>query len=430
MTEFEIPLRFRKPPEWPDAARPPALIYDAEAYAAAPGRSMQPVLAGRTVLKPRIDLSRYQAKAVIDWIKIRLATPGRHQAVNMHRTVNRMLGRQGGATSVYVSGPHDEERHHGNQFCLKFQDPAPRSFKALLHEIAEYYDADTNSIEDLPIAGIEISVDFYVRKSLELNDDDRDLCRWQMVELLRRHLRPEAVLTEEDYCRPRTFGSEHENSGATFVLKTRGSIVSGDLVRHFHRLGVDERHRPALQRAAHNQPPVDHTYWVGARDFLVALRSMDKITDRRDPKTGDAIQLAPDDCRARLEVTLQGTSDIVGGHGAVDLTTVGDLFGFKFQGIRKPLFEFFLPTLGAPCETDSLPFPVQVTEQEVFKRSGVYGLDRLHRAIEAVNHAAYERGEIPDEPVRLRKKGRLMSYEELNRRFDTALKGLTRDWKR
>lgn len=159
------------------------------------------------------------------------------------------------------------------------------------------------------------------------------------------------------------------------------------------------------------------------------LRSMDKITDRRDPSSGKAVDLPSAEHRARLEVTLQGAPDAVGGHGAIGLSTVGDLYGYPFQHIRRTFFEFFLPTLGPVSDTETLPFPVKVTEEEIFKRSGVYGLDRLHRAIEAVNLAAYKKGEISRKPQKLRKKGRLISYNDLNRRFDTALKGLAKAWK-
>jgi len=396
MTRIEIPLKFRKNPEWPNPAHPPALIYDSEPHASASGGKVQPVLAGRRVLRPRLDLDSYIARAVIDWVEIWLTTPGEHQAGNMYKFIRRVLDETGGATSVFVSGPNREKRYKGRFFVLKFHDPAPGAFRQVLQDTVERYAGDTSSIDALAIAGIEISVDFYVRKSLGLRDDERDLRRWQMLDLLRRHLRPEPVLTEEDYCHPRTYGSEYGGNGASFVVKTRASSVSGDLVRHFTRVDVDERHRPVLQLSAHNQPPVDQTHWIGARDSIVLLRSMDKITDRRDPETDEAVTLSPEDCRARLEVTLQGAPDRVGGHGAVNMKTVGDLYGFKFEGIRKPFFEFFLPTLGSASDTESLPFPARVTEQEVFRRSGVYGLDRLHRAIEAVNHAAYKRDEIAD----------------------------------
>lgn len=158
------------------------------------------------------------------------------------------------------------------------------------------------------------------------------------------------------------------------------------------------------------------------------LRSMDKITDRRDPATGSADQLPLDKCRARLEVTLQGDIDKMGAHGAVGLETVGDLDGFRFESLRSPVFAFFLPTLEAACSAPHLPFSVRVREQDAFARSGVYGLDRLHRSIEAVQRAAHKGGEIDRGPTPLARKGHLVAYTDLNRRFDKALRGLSQRW--
>jgi len=69
-----------------------------------------------------------------------------------------------------------------------------------------------------------------------------------------------------------------------------------------------------LDLKKHTQPAVDRTAYIGAREEVVSLRSMDKITDRRDPETGTALPLRLKDCRARLEVTLKGEPGEVGGH--------------------------------------------------------------------------------------------------------------------
>lgn len=49
------------------------------------GPGKQPILAGRDVMRPRIDLNDYRCSAVLDRIEIRLETPRRHQALNIHR---------------------------------------------------------------------------------------------------------------------------------------------------------------------------------------------------------------------------------------------------------------------------------------------------------------------------------------------------------
>ena len=106
MKTIEIPLKFRDEPEWLDPEHPPALTYDAVPYNPTSGGKVQPVLAGRNVLKPRMDLGRYTARAVIDWVEVWLATPNEHQAGNMYRFARKVLDERGGATSVFVSGPN------------------------------------------------------------------------------------------------------------------------------------------------------------------------------------------------------------------------------------------------------------------------------------------------------------------------------------
>ncbi|GKY87399.1 hypothetical protein [Sinisalibacter aestuarii] len=428
MSRFDISLAFLEPPEWPDTAAPLSVTYDAQPYTGRTGRKPQPVLAQRLVLHPDIDLSAYRAKAAIDWIEIRLVTPGLHQAINIQRAVSKCLGMQGGAYSVYVFGPNRETGYTGNQFVLRFQDPEPTDFKPLLEQTVGRYECGVDSVDLLEVAGVEISVDFYVRGSSRLSEREQNRLRWQMVDLTRRHLRPHPALTEKEGCRPRSFGRAHGGSGVTFVVQDRLGRAPVNLAQ-LMRLGVDESYWPALERSTYHQPPVDRTFWIGARGFHVVLKSMDKTTDKRDPKTGDAEQLVPAKRRARLEVTLQGDADETGGHGAVGLATVGDLYGFKFEAIRQAFFEFYLPTIGNVCDTERLPFSVKVTERSVFGCCGVYALDRLHRSIEAVNRAQQVSGKSRTRPTKLGKKGRLLSYVDLNRRFDTALKGLTHAWR-
>lgn len=86
--------------------------------------------------------------------------------------------------------------------------------------VAKYCDA-TEPVDNLAIAGIEISVDFYVRQTRTSGPKEQDQLRWLMVDLMRRHLRPHPVLTEAELCRPRWFGGESGGSGASFAIADR-----------------------------------------------------------------------------------------------------------------------------------------------------------------------------------------------------------------
>lgn len=54
--------------------------------------------------------------------------------------------------------------------------------------------------------------------------------------------------------------------------------------------------------------------------------------------------------------------------------------------------------------------------------------DRLHRSIHDINLERYQRGSIRQKPVKLKKKGRLVSWQEMNRKVDRALRQLGKDW--
>lgn len=428
-TTLTIPLAFRTPPAWPEDRDPLALEYTIAPYQPTTSASaIQPVLRDRLVATLRIDLNNYRCRAEIDWLEIRLTTPDRHQARNMQPAIAKMLGANGFNSTVFVSGPRREKGYIGQEFILKFQQPQPGELGPIMEWVLAKY-APVSVVEDLPLAGIEISIDFYVLKSATMEPWQANLRRWQMVDILRRHLRPEEVLTEMEMGRPRFFGGPYGGDGATFFVNPSGSDLAPTLIPWASRLGMESHELVALDHKKHNQPFVDTTAYIGPKDFIVSLRSMDKTTDKRNPDTDSFEILEPHRRRARLEVTLQGEADEKGGHGAIELCRMADLHEFRFQQqIRKPIFEFFLPTFGPTCDTATLGFPVKITELVAFGRSGTYGLDRLHKTVEAAALRHYERGRILSEPVKLGKKGRLVSWTQMNQKIDRALRKLGRTW--
>lgn len=386
------------------------------------------MLAGRTILRPELDLNRYNCRAEIDWVEFRLCTPGCHQALNIHRFAAKRLHSIGSSSSVFVSGPSRELGYSGSEFILRVQQPKPHELGFLSELLVTNYAPHLTPTAELPLAGVEISVDFRVMPDKHWTDDTRNLFRWQMTDILRRHLRPEPVLTEEDDCAPRFHVKKDGKGSARFYLDHKTALKSSRLVSNLTRLGVDHGHAAPLHLNAHAPSPIDTTSYIGGRDFPVMIRVMDKRTDKRDPNSDKVTGLPEQDWRSRIEVTLKARSDEVGGHGAVDLHVLSDLYGYNFRSIRKTFFEFFLPTFADVCPTISLPFPTTAEETSVFERSGVYGLDRLHRAVEAIEKASRQSDRTKPKPTSLGKKGRLLSHTELNRKVDRALDALSTDW--
>ena len=426
---IDIPLHFETKPTWSNASGPPSIQYSIAPYQASQNASVQPVLRDRSVLHPDIDLNKYHCRAVLDWVEFRFDTLGIHQSINIQRYATKTLRDHGASSSVFVWGRNRKIRYTGSQFILRVQQPEPRALLILCKALNQKYLAGVGSIAQWQIAGMEVSVDFFVKDQPGLSADTKTLLRWRMSDLLRRHLKPQAVLTEQERCYPRFFSEATGKGSAVFLVEIKKPKALGRAYGEIAKLGLSPSVLGPLQLSSHHQAPVDRTSYIGAKEFPVMLRVMDKTTDQRNPDEDNVVDLEEKDRRSRVEVTLQSDGENVGGAAAVGIETIGDLFSFGFQGIRKPIFEFFLPTFNAEDEMAVLPFPVKVTEHKVFERSGVYGLDRTHRSIQEINLARYRKGEIPDKPQALGTKGRLLSYTELNGKVDRALRKLSKDWK-
>jgi len=89
------------------------------------GRKPQPVLAGRGILSPDIELNNYKCTAVVDWLEFSLETPGVHQAVNVHRLLNSELKVFGSNCTLHVTGPERKSGERGSSFILGIQQPDP-----------------------------------------------------------------------------------------------------------------------------------------------------------------------------------------------------------------------------------------------------------------------------------------------------------------
>ena len=124
----------------------------------------QPILAGRSIMRPAVDLNLYRCKAVVDWLEIRLETSGRHQALNIHRKAQGILSAQGSAATLFVYGPRRETRYIGSSFILRIQQPQSHQLVPFLKAVVAEYAPDTLSVADLIVEGIELSVDFYAAR--------------------------------------------------------------------------------------------------------------------------------------------------------------------------------------------------------------------------------------------------------------------------
>ncbi|PWE28376.1 hypothetical protein DDZ14_19115 [Maritimibacter sp. 55A14] len=388
------------------------------------------------LLEPDIDLGLYRVDAVIDWIAFRMETVSEHQAVNMHRRIMRLLGQIGSRSTCAVYGPKWKMRdrkwkrgYQGTKFIVQLQQPEPRELAWLMRELPKQYAVQKQECGLFPIAGIEVSVDFYPIYDPDHDQARRDLLRWQMVELLRRHVKFDPILTESVRGKPRAFHRDARGKGSSRkTVSVKLAKPNKTLMKEATRLGVPRATALPLNLRAHTQPPVDWTAYAGAREFGAMARIMDKKTDQKNPLKGTALSLADHEHRARIEMTLKHTKEEGAVPGGLGLETARDLFGFRFSEIRKMCFDFHLPTVDAKTLGKKRSPGAGGFEIEVFKRSGVYGVDLVQRIWNDMERQRCVNHEIAAKPDVLRKKGYLLAYEPLNRRVKDALARLTGYW--
>lgn len=419
---IEIPLSFAHEPSWPDHLEPPSIGYQRK-----PCSLRQRRFEGRDELIPQVDLGRYRTRAVLDWVQLRFFTFEPRQSLNIRNSVNAALHAHGLKENAFVTGPDGQTRYTGREFLLKLQDPTPQALALTLTTVRDKY-RDWEEVQPVFfINAVEVSVDFYVKEAEAGSKPRRDLLRWQMVELLRRHLRVLPEYTEQHLARPRVFSGG--GSPTRHIVADRPTNWRRGIIGPFAELGLPREASTVFHETAHYQPVVDGTYYVGPKDGPVLVRIMNKETDARDPSAGSFRDLPDEEKRARIEVTIFNRHDALGQGVPLDrFDRVDDLYTFEFQTLRPKVFEFFLPTIRPKgCDAD-LGLRGHVDEEKVFGQGGVYGLHQLHLAEHDLLRARRAHGLAEERPRPLARNGYLYSYKDLNQKVDGALRRLSEKW--
>ncbi len=156
----------------------------------------------------------------------------------------------------------------------------------------------------------------------------------------------------------------------------------------------------------------------------------------RDPKAGTVKMLGPDECRARVEVTLLGGEVERAGFGEV-----GDLIGFSFGALRKPYFPFWLPAVPGGIKRDGSDPSMREQRlgrllQGVFAKSGVYGVD-LYEAASEIERAERHKirrtigkGMKPAPRIHAGEWGHLLAWGKMTHRTRRAFDLLSERWSR
>lgn len=384
-------------------------------YAVGPPGRKQARFKDRLFADPTVNLAEYEFRAVLDWLEIYLPTKGHHQARNVHEKFMRLneCEERPGFSSCFVKGPRREERSVGNAFVIKMQDPQPATLYGLLRRILEHYCSDGTGVQEIPITGMELSLDISPSKIMHFEERAYAARRMLMTELIRKHVSVEEAF--RGWKRAARFVHAQGKGYSKTQKLLRAPRVTSKLNKLSAQTGIDRNELAVLSRANHVQPFLDATFYYGEKDERLLFRCMDKITDRRT-KT-EVTELPFNKTRSRIEFTFQDENPLDGlGPASVGLTHVDDLQLRGLVGFNQ-LLRFDLPTFTRDEENPSEP---DETEWAIFQKTGVAGLRYHQDVVERVNGVKTRRGNFSS--------GKGLRYAEMNRRVLKAIKRLNRAW--
>lgn len=362
-------------------------------------------LAGRYCLLPAINLDDYKARAVIDWVKLRVVFLQTTQFQWVQKAAYAVLGRTLSVDSV------DEGRGRAASiFDITFQEQDLSEVRSVCKALDDEFCLNSEPT----VQGIEVSIDFTPRRP-------SDTSRARMHAVLVRHLfvDPDQVIGVHD--RPR------------FAHGIKPWQTKRVIAPHLQFLKGDEL---ALSSSEQDRAPyVDATYYIGSKVAVRRWRIMDKEIDRQNRRAGTFLNLSDNEKRTRVEVTL-GRAELQ----KLALRTLSDLHQFKFTTLQGAYFKFMLPTFQSiPRQPFSMGRAMRSWQEKAreakFLTSGVIGLTQMDRVLErrAVEirkdaRKILRRNARIQATWKHRKAGRygtLQAYEDLNARVEMALRKLS-----
>ncbi|AZO05595.1 hypothetical protein [Mesorhizobium sp. M2A.F.Ca.ET.043.02.1.1] len=358
-------------------------------YASAITTSVQRRVAGRTVVRPVINLGDYTCRAVIDWVVISFWFERSTQLQFVQEVVEPIIGR-----TPYVEPIDPAPGNVSTEFQIRFQEPRLK----LLAECEDALDKKFKLQMHGIVRSIEISVDFKPRSP---SPDSVG----RMVGVLSRHLFPDRDFITVALDRPRF---SWRRGKSTFVMGANNLLSS-------------DADRPA---------PIDATFYIGRKDGQVGWRVMEKLIDNQNIEAGTFDILPPSQHRARIEVTLDRQELI-----DLEVDFIHDLRRFNFSKLQGRYFQFMLPTFENRFAGKHPAYrALEIDRWRRFLNAGIVGLVAMEGARRSFRQAAR-----PALKRSLRVKGRtirplsrlgsgasgsFLAYETLNGRAAMALEKL------
>lgn len=362
-------------------------------------------LIGRKALKPVISIDDYTTRAVIDWIEIKVLLNRKTQFRWLQADIEKILNK-----TAFVENSLQNKNAPDDLFVVRIQEPEIETLRAALGAIKNKYGLGVDPL----IIGIEISVDFYPKKQNVLE-------RAKMVRVLTNHLLVKPDMITDHRNRPRAVWGRNKGDYER--------LINGNAA-----LSVSVNRQLLIDTDWDSAPYADATFVLGDKEADARWRVMDKVIDTQNITAGTHKELAAEDKRARIEVTLNEAEV-----RAIGLEYFDDLKGLSFASLQGKYFRFFLPTTSGRVIHKTVwreAIAVSRDRQRLtkFRMSGGVGLKAMDDARAETQNISrrrtikdiHNRGlKLPArERVATGTAGSFVAYEEMNARVLTALNSL------
>ncbi|MEL6415089.1 MAG: hypothetical protein AAFQ15_09150 [Pseudomonadota bacterium] len=327
-TAYSYPLVSKLPRE--DADEELTLNYFPREITAKGGQLVQRRLQLRDMLVPDVRVAEdFRCRAVIDYVEVEIDSQ-----YNNFTTRDLIVEKCGESVWVEACAPTISNSRGLYTFAARIQDPDRRQLNELFGS-GNSLSAILKPLSRTSLREIEVSVDFFPK-------DQSDEGRERMVGLLARHYLPSSTMMTDD---PNTAMRSLRRTGSYQPRRRSPAVVRID--QTFPAL--NDRETPIARDPWENNLRVDRTVAIGDRNADAYVNIDNKVTNIRNPSKGTFEDLAPEERRSRIEVTLKRPA-----LEELGLTEVSQLSRFPFQKLREPFFDFRLPTVPVDFETNHL----------------------------------------------------------------------------
>jgi len=392
-----------------DSTKVLELKYRTDASKLLSGKRPQERFKNRLCVIPEIEiLEQFKCKAEIDFIELVLDVKYGLDWRSVRKKFGQLVNPAPYTTSIA------SKRLSENKYRVRLQEPSISAIKSFINDYEVAHSSISPAammseigISNVSISELEVSVDFYPKFGGKE-------ARRKMLGLLARHYFPPDRMMDTKAQAIRVYANNStQRLDQIFPSLTarKPAIVKPKIANHLY---------------------VDGTVYVGNKNDDCKIRMMEKITDKRNPKTKRFEYLPENKCRTRIEVTLKNSE-----LNKLGILSLDNLIDFNFAKLRGEFFDFRLPTISKLVFSDGFVEWDMCKQEaallEAFLNMGIANYrreqQRAHNIHRANEYAAKRKGikrRIDVKRVALGRNSNMIVYEDLHSMIDEALRNLSK----